>query len=407
MDSIASDPELGQDLLQLLHKKLQQRRQALDDLRKVSATEVVLVDSTTMRAENERLRSELATLELQLSAIPRHQGSKAPSREPSSFDSKEAIHQAMEDLSRREVTQTETIAELQEKLERYREKHNTHKSDNATLNETLMRVTEDLRIAIEGLDHLQIEISAVEVRLATVNKPGSSNFDWKAFQKEAPTETPKGAPKDTNFKSFLSSAAFTHLPQDMLKKFGQLNLLVLRSHECEWSPNGFSRGLHLLPSFVYDPTALGGDGGWIRNQKGARLRRKKGQIKWEVLYQRQNEWYYYGTYQCVGRSPVTTEEFKTKELGTKDKSLALDTVILHKDQVAPVVLSFISALCNDGLLAFDLWGLERIGFNQSFNDNLKMHKKALQQVSSKPKKRTKSGRSGDGGPPQKKQKVKS
>ncbi|PIL32066.1 hypothetical protein GSI_06770 [Ganoderma sinense ZZ0214-1] len=268
-----------------------------------------------------------------------------------------------------------------------------------------MRVTEELRTAIEGLDGLQNDISAVEIRLATVNKPGPSNFDWKTFQTEAPAKGPKGAPKDSNLQPFLSSAAFSQLPQ--------LNLLVLRSYECEWSSNGFSRGLHLLPSFVYDPTARGGDGGWTMNQKGARLRRKMGQLKWEVLYQRQNEWFYYGTYQCVGCSSVTTGESEMRELGSvgtkgqTHKSLTLDTVVVHKDQVAPIVLDFISALCNDGLLALDLWGLERIGFNQSFNASLRTHKKALQQMSSKPKKRSKSGRSDDGGPPQKKQKVKS
>ncbi len=101
---------------------------------------------------------------------------------------------------------------------------------------------------------------------------------------------------------------------------GQLNLLVLRSYECKWSPNGFARGLYLLPSFVYDPTARDGDGGWITNQKGARLRRKKGPIKWEVLYQQQNVWYYHGTYQCVGCSPINTGESETEELGTNVSS---------------------------------------------------------------------------------------
>ncbi|KAI1797778.1 hypothetical protein LXA43DRAFT_981996 [Ganoderma leucocontextum] len=363
-----------------------------------------------MRAENEKLRSELATLELQLSTTQHDQGHKAPSREPSSFDSNEAVHQAIKDLRRREATQSETITELQGKLDKYKEKFNARKSENETLNETLMRVTEDLRTAIEGLDDLQKDISTAEMSLAAVKKSGS-NFDWKAFQNEVPVKPPKGTPQDASLKPFLSSAAFSHLPQDMLKQYGHLNLLILRPYECKWPPNGFSRGLHLLPTFVYDPTARSGDGGWIRNQKGTRVRRKNGQIKWEVLYQRQNEWYYYGTYQCVGCSPITTGESETEGFGAKrqiniNKALALDTVVLHKAQVAPIVLSFISALCNDGLLTCDLWGLQRTGFNHSFNDSLMTHKKVLQHMSSKPKKISQSGRDDDGRP-RKKQKVKS
>ena len=88
-----------------------------------------------------------------------------------------------------------------------------------------------------------------------------------------------------------------------------LNLLVVRSREIKWSKGSVERGLYCLPSFVYNPAANSGNGEWTRNENASQIQSTAaGEKQWEILYQRQGDWYYYGTYKSIKYSLISVKE---------------------------------------------------------------------------------------------------
>ncbi|EJF66604.1 hypothetical protein DICSQDRAFT_164444 [Dichomitus squalens LYAD-421 SS1] len=252
--------------------------------------------------------------------------------------------------------------------------------------EDLFKATETLREATGNLNGLQGETAHVASELEALNKE-SLKFDPTRFQNEAVVKSGKGFPQEKGMKPFLSSAAFSQLPADMPKKHRELNILAVRSDEFLWSSSSIDRGLHLLPSVIYDPTARSGNGGWTRNADVTRFQSTTAEKQWEILYKHHNDWYYYGTYTCVGNSSIDTEEAQT--ICPKMARSCLNKVVIHEEQTPPIIHRFISTLSGHGPFTFDCFGFERIGYDHSFYDVLLSRKKALQQMSSKSKKASK------------------
>lgn len=91
---------------------------------------------------------------------------------------------------------------------------------------------------------------------------------------------------------------------------GTLRLLVLRPTEVIWfKSSSIERGIYLHPSHTYDPTCLGGYGGWEEYSMTREIREDDNQER-EVICRRKNDWYYYGTYKCTYSDSVATDELE-------------------------------------------------------------------------------------------------
>lgn len=69
------------------------------------------------------------------------------------------------------------------------------------------------------------------------------------------------------------------------------------------------------------------------------------------------------------------DDLHWQQMSTKTEPLE----VLRKDQLAPVVLTFLRELHQTGPMSLRGTALERIGFNQCLYDELLSHKKAVQR----------------------------
>lgn len=74
----------------------------------------------------------------------------------------------------------------------------------------------------------------------------------------------------------------------------------------KWLNSSVDRAVFVTPPYHYDPTGLGGSGSWEVNPSLSDLMDGIGRNR-ELFMRRKDDYYYYGTYRCVGYSPLSTE----------------------------------------------------------------------------------------------------
>lgn len=76
-----------------------------------------------------------------------------------------------------------------------------------------------------------------------------------------------------------------------------------------WSESGTGRAVFVTPSHHYDPTARANSGSWKVNSSLDDLVNGVGRTR-ELFLRDTANWYYYGSYQCVGFSPFSADTSK-------------------------------------------------------------------------------------------------
>ena len=130
----------------------------------------------------------------------------------------------------------------------------------------------------------------------------------------------------------------------------------------------------------YDPTKRAGKGSWEQTQ----FRQSfcvDGSKHVEVVFQDGSDRYYYGTYKTVHISTIPVDNAKKLSHAVSIPDLGCsvwrrsdlqagqvtqhgrDSIILHRDQVAPAICKFVDALFMAGGLQFACFAIERVGFS--------------------------------------------
>ncbi len=163
-----------------------------------------------------------------------------------------------------------------------------------------------------------------------------------------------------------------------------------------WSEDGISRALYITYSHRYNPSAGGGAGQWESDGVADGIIQDMDRDR-ELFFQSQNQWYYYGTYRCVGYSPQLEEGAEaSKEWQAVCKicprihkisltvcqavGQASASTAVRKQYVAPVVFQFAQSLRAEAhapLRPLRCLGLERVGLQQELYDLLLSSKEAV------------------------------
>ncbi|KAI0651750.1 hypothetical protein C8Q79DRAFT_934762 [Trametes meyenii] len=373
MDIVTDDQELARDLIKLLHAKLRQARQELQDARQIPRSEVALIDSSELKQRNEELREELLSLRFRLSAAADNEDNKETSFTAATVGTGSGLEeQAVEDLAKQQ---------LGSQIKAQREQYRMMRDETDGLREILSAKLEDLERETSKMDYYKREVVIAESDMNELGFPEIviPSLDVLTFLPNA--QQMLDLPSISSLKAFLKSAPFRGLPQHIREQFRALKILVLPwAKEVIWSEDGVSRMLYVAPPYHYDPTADEGSR-WVENPAMDDFRKVGNSQDLEVIVsQGHGSWYYYGTYRCVGRASLSGEASTTLKRTVTGN--AIRTTTINKDYLAPLALKFIDTLYDNGPLSLQCLGFQRTGFHHELNDALLSSEKAIQSISS-------------------------
>ncbi|OJT12680.1 hypothetical protein TRAPUB_10778 [Trametes pubescens] len=377
MDGISDDPELAQELLKLLHAKLRDARQELQDQRRTSKSEIALLDSTDLQRQNEELKDELTSLRLRLSAAAEREDTKEGFAGTSTPD--EGMQERLLAVQKEKAAIDRDIQERKQQLKKYKSKSEKLCADIVHLEETMSVLQADIEQETKENESCALHILAVEKELCILGPPVATTqpFDIDAFL-HAEIE-PFDFPELSSFQSLLKSTPLLELPQEILERFGPMELLVLPPDNVMWSKEGIDRAVFVTQSHHYDPTARGTNGSWEVNPSMSDLLDGIGRSR-ELFVRQHNDCYYYGTYRCTGHSSISGEA--SQELAPHLVRHVTNTTATHKDHLAPLALKFVDSLYINGPLELQCFAFERVAFNHGLHDALLYSIKAFQVVNS-------------------------
>ncbi|KAI0639301.1 hypothetical protein C8Q77DRAFT_1080481 [Trametes polyzona] len=377
MEAIADNPELAQDIIQLLHNKLRREREEQQTLLKSkqdTSSEALLIDISTIHWENEKLEEELTSLRLRLSAARDNEYVQDNSlRLATTPQRRQRGGPEPPDAVGVEVPRSDA-GRLQSKLDKYSKRYREAKAEAVVLSVTLAELQRELEVEQEAVRDGQARVLGVEAELQGLHE-GVDEFEPTSFLSLA--QRLPGLRGQNQLKSFIRSQSFSKLPPVLADRF-PVNILALPKAATTWSSDGLSRCVYMTYSRRYDPTAEAADqwtGDNIANAFTKDMDRPH-----EILFQRCNKWYYYGTYRCAGHNPQVTVK-EARRWSSSGAHHALSAMTPGKDHVAPVVFDFInSANGKNGPWPVQFVGLERVGFNEDLYDALFTYKEAVKGV---------------------------
>ncbi|KAI0333291.1 hypothetical protein GY45DRAFT_1319911 [Cubamyces sp. BRFM 1775] len=137
-----------------------------------------------------------------------------------------------------------------------------------------------------------------------------------------------------------------------------------------WVKYPQQHGLVICPRFEYGPTTTFlSASSWSRSTRW----RAYAEEKCEVFYTRAGKIHYAGTYLChSGPCALQLDDLGTLKTDILVSALAKATRTSNHRTTEQEELQTIEGLYDDGVLPVDIFGIERIGFNTSLYDNMRM-----------------------------------
>ncbi|KAI8995531.1 hypothetical protein BD414DRAFT_479801 [Trametes punicea] len=384
MDAVADDQDLTKELMKLLHEKLREARQELRTLQsqRMHDSEMVLVDSTELQHENEQLREELSSLQLRLSAAADNEDVKNCLLMGYVNEGSEAlqVEKQLQALQEQENVEDARVQGLGSQLTRRKEKYRRLKAETACLQESLSLTQE--AIALEDKEIANCKALALDAKssLREMKHRELERLNTATFLSSAGVRSFDG-PAAASLEPCLRSVPFSRLPSNILKEFGPLALLVLSSEEAVWSQDGISRALYVARPFTYNPVAQESGGQWNSNRVASGLQDDIGGSQ-ELIFRRNGDWYYYGTYRCLASSSIAASDVE-QALASVVRKIVGGTV-LQKDHLAPLAVKFLESMYVNGPLSLHGFALERTGFHHELYEALLSSRKKIQQINSSP-----------------------
>ncbi|KAI0724454.1 hypothetical protein C8T65DRAFT_626516 [Cerioporus squamosus] len=115
----------------------------------------------------------------------------------------------------------------------------------------------------------------------------------------------------------------------------------------------------------YDSTKRSGKGSWSQTPV-RHLFRVDGSKHVEVVYKDGTDCYYYGTYTTLLASSISVEE--AQKISYTITQHIRDSIILHRDQVAPAICKLVDALFTAGGLPIAYYAIQRVGFSYELSE---------------------------------------
>jgi len=343
MASGNNNPEIAQDVIRLLH------------------------------SENKALRTQVQELEQQKNQNQAH---------PPSYDDAhviETLRSVCQELQReRDTLRVELSAS---KRARCTDPDHIHANDRVEyLTQQLADITSQKQAVLQKQQLGQVRIAELERRCRKLEEENRLLQQSSTSGKSIPTSaSPSGFDTET-FLSRLLADGVGGKPHQYQKAFS--NVLHLRlpkkasdhipygsmrySHsEFVWKHPGSPLFLALGPMHVFNAKVNGGEGGWERSVYQRDLAERPNQLR-EIFFLHEHAWHYYGTYECVGAAALSVEQLE--KLGQASLiAYAEKRTLLDTDRVAPHMSKLIHNMYAEGILKLEVFGYQRVGFNEALN----------------------------------------
>ncbi|KAI0936212.1 hypothetical protein AcV5_004408 [Taiwanofungus camphoratus] len=358
MEQVGNDSELAHEMIKLLGSELKAVRQQLREFQAKDSranSEISVAENATLKDENAELRRQLGDLRFRLDAALESEEAKL-----SHFSNSAAYDQVCVQLSevlvereRKEQEHIEEKACLEEKVATYRDKYKKNKESKERYKNTLSELRQQLEEVVT-----QRDAAGKDARI-TADENSSSPFNALEF-----LSTPKGEPAQPLFDSispFLSTPRFVANKwiDNMCARDGYLSF---NQNEIVWSDDGIQRCLTLSLIHHYNHKRRGRT--W-ENPRHNII--GPGQVR-DLFYMQDRQWYYCGTFECVGSISVSAE--LVSKFGPNYLDYLQKSVVRNQELVPPLISNMVHNMLTEGVLPIRCCGFRRIGFNSGLDREL-------------------------------------
>ncbi|KAI0361741.1 hypothetical protein OH77DRAFT_458519 [Trametes cingulata] len=362
MDALTQDPELAQTMVRLLYDKLRQKRRELDELRGEVPDETLLIDSSTLRRENNELKEEMITLRLSLEAAREGQDCKVIASENIEEMGLQS-HHTMEDMKCTELEQMAEVQGLADEIETCKSNYKRAKKENMELHASLSKTQ-------ANFDDVQISLQAVRDKVKALEDQWEATPDQFDFSDFLASNPSKGSCylSESAMKPLVPSKAISEGSQTTGAR-ADVRLLVIDQEDTVWTEENMERMVLFGAAFLYVPGGRQGKGVWKLRDVNYILKNTQRHYS-NVVCKAGGAYYYLGCYECLHFSSVTLDT-ATRILGTEATRRAVDATVTSREQVAPVVCQLVDDMYKAGVLSLECFALQRSGFDHELESALK------------------------------------
>lgn len=308
----------------------------------MSRSHYIEEESVALKHRNDRLEDEVGDLKLRLEAALECQERKAHLFNTSPYEEVcNRVAQLEQEQEQAETEHTAATGALQEKLTTSREKY-----------KKLKQWKEDLEQAEARADE---HAPAPEPEGSSEGLPAQAPgpFDALAFMRSVKTKGtgPTSASLTTPIPNRTVRAQKSMMGRDRYISFG--------NEEVAHKSGTFSHLLRILPEFAFNTNPRKPD--WQKNSSYAEMSKiAPGDLR-EIFYHNNSQWFYYGTYECVGLTLLPASAIKN--IGPKYMSYAERHTTFSAHLLPAIVTDMIHNLYATGILKVACFGFQYVGFN--------------------------------------------
>ncbi|KAG0709026.1 hypothetical protein DFH29DRAFT_993865 [Suillus ampliporus] len=376
MDNVM-DPELATEMVKLLGQELKVVRSQLREAEQRSGTptsdamsaglqlqreEALQAEIVALKAENSTLRANISRLQDPTTDVPvkmegDHSGLVAQYEASMSTIQKELADAIRE---KNEATlDKEKANEQLEELTRVREKYRKLKASKREYQEVFLNVIDELRSQLE---------LCIEEREQWTSEGKVLKSDTASFFRNTQYPDISDQPKRSDIPIYspilsmgIPKTARSHCRCDGTIRFEKEHLM--------FSQAGIALGLILRPMYRYNPKK--NNGTWDRVHADFEPGQKK-----DLCHYDGHGWKYLGTYERIGEPFLLSPENIKKLSYPRVEAMAKDTV-LFRDLIPPSQVRMAEKMYWDGLLQIEMFGIQRVAYDQEFARQLFENRKDL------------------------------
>ncbi|OCH96510.1 hypothetical protein OBBRIDRAFT_7416 [Obba rivulosa] len=342
METISGDPELAQELVQLLGNELKSLRQQLKESQAKNSREASQVsrdaEKEVLKEEILLLRQELGAMHLRLDAALAGQDSKSHTDNLIAYD--EVCVQLSGVLiakEKQEREHAEAMTRIEEQMNLYRQKSKTRKAERDILAKSFDELSSKLEEVAAERDSAQSE--SKELRVVSER----ALFNIESFLSMS-------APNSFPLACDIINQSFKQIPHiNKIKDVcGIDSFLTTKADEVIWPDTATDRCIIVTPMYRWNPD-LSGSGAW------------------EPVLRAQS----------LHADPLRVHDlvhFNGKRaFGTNIVQSVLSRTTLKHDMVPPMIKRMTRRMYSDGILKVECFGMRCVGFNQALFDALQAH----------------------------------
>ncbi|OBZ78973.1 hypothetical protein A0H81_00681 [Grifola frondosa] len=283
-------------------------------------------------------------------------------------------------------SQAETIARLQEKLELSREKCKKYKGIKEQLQKASMSLSQRVKSDSISLSCQTVHDLQSQLGKAIAERDAANERTLAADERTAVVIARAEATTPLNAAEFLASPS-PETPQPPIRSIEPystgLKFVIPKTardicvsdgwcsyskHETIWPDSVTTHCLVFAPMHWYNGKGNDGKGAWEKTISHQEQKLRPGQ-KRDLFYLEGRSWYYYGTFECVGVTAMSSDQ--AQNLRPDLMEYVEKRTVLFPDLVPPFITKMVHSMYAEGVLKVECFGMRCVGFNHELDQALR------------------------------------